>query len=77
MSSLAVRRLIVWAVSFALAFVVSYLLIVVGFPIINRNAVGMTLEEYGTIYFLVTMVPIALVFVIWLDKFMGTKILPD
>jgi len=77
MSSLAVRRLIVWVVSFALAFVVSYLLIVVGFPIINRNAVGMTLEEYGTIYFLVTMIPIALVFVTWLDKFMGTKILPD
>jgi hypothetical protein len=77
MSSLAVRRLIVWVVSFALGFVVSYLLIVVGFPIINRNAVGMTLEEYGTIYFLVTMVPIALVFVTWLDKFMGTKILPD
>jgi hypothetical protein len=77
MSSLAVRRLIVWVISFALGFVVSYLLIVVGFPIINRNAVGMTLEEYGTIYFLVTMVPIALVFVTWLDKFMGTKILPD
>jgi len=77
MSSLAVRRLIVWAVSFALGFVVSYLLIVVGFPLINSNAVGMTLEEYGTIYFLVTMVPIALVFVTWLDKFMGTKILPD
>lgn len=77
MSSLAVRRLIVWVVSFALGFVVSYLLIVVGFPIINSNAVGMTLEEYGTIYFLVTMVPIALVFVTWLDKFMGTRILPD
>jgi hypothetical protein len=77
MSSLAVRRLIVWAVSFILAFVISYLLIVVGFPLINSNAVGMTLEKYGTIYFLVTMVPIALVFVTWLDKFMGTKILPD
>jgi hypothetical protein len=77
MSSLAVRRLIVWAVSFALGFVVSYLLIVVGFPIINHNAAGITLQEYGTIYFLVTMVPIALIFVTWLDKFMGTKILPD
>jgi hypothetical protein len=77
MSSLAIRRLIVWVISFVLAFVVSYLLVVVGFPLINRNAIGITLAEYGTMYFLVTMVPIALVFVTWLDKFMGTKILPD
>jgi accessory gene regulator protein AgrB len=77
MSSLFVRRLIVWVVSFVLGFVISWLLIVVGFPLINSNAAGITLQDYGTIYFLVTMVPIALVFVTWLDKFMGTKILPD
>jgi hypothetical protein len=77
MSSLAVRRLIVWGVSLVLGFVVSWLIIVVGFPILKPVAAGMTIERYGTIYFLVTMIPIALVFVTWLDKFMGTKILPD
>ncbi len=77
MSSLAVRRLIVWGVSLVLGFVISWLIIVVGFPILKPVAAGMTIEKYGTIYFLVTMIPIALVFVTWLDKFMGTKILPD
>ncbi len=77
MSSLFVRRLVVWGVSFILGFVITYLLIVVGFPIINHTAAGITIQEFGTIYFLVTMVPIALILVTWLDKFMGTKILPD
>jgi hypothetical protein len=77
MSSLAVRRLIVWGVSFALGFVISWAIVVIGFPILKPVAAGMTIADYGTIYFLVTMVPISLVFVIWLDKFMGTKILPD
>jgi hypothetical protein len=77
MSSLAVRRLIVWGVSFAFGFVISWAIVVVGFPILKPVAAGMTIADYGTIYFLVTMVPISLVFVIWLDKFMGTKILPD
>jgi hypothetical protein len=77
MSSLTVRRLIVWLVSLALGFVVSWLLVVVGFPIIKPESAGITLERYGTGYFLVTMVPIALIFVTWLDRFMGTKILPD
>jgi membrane-anchored protein YejM (alkaline phosphatase superfamily) len=77
MSPLLVRRLIVWGVSFALGFLVAYLLVVVGLPLININARGMTIDRYGIIYFLVTMVPLALVFVVWLDKFMGTKILPD
>jgi hypothetical protein len=77
MSPLFIRRLIVWGVSFVLGFAVAYILVVVGLPAININARGMTIERYGTIYFLVTMVPLALVFVVWLDKFMGTKILPD
>lgn len=76
MSSLTVRRLIVWVVSFVLGFVVS-LLIITAFPIILPSAQSVSIQEYGTMYFLVTMVPIALVFVIWLDAVMGTKILPD
>ncbi|MBL8116206.1 MAG: hypothetical protein J0L63_00155 [Anaerolineae bacterium] len=77
MSSLNVKRLIVWLVSFALGFVVTYLIVVVGFPILKPEAAGMTLEEYGFGYFIVTYVPIGLIFVTWIDAFMDTKILPD
>jgi hypothetical protein len=77
MSSLAIRRLIVWAVSAALGFVVTYAIVVIGFPILNANEVGMTLERYGFGYFIVTYLPIVLIFVTWLDHFMDTKILPD
>jgi hypothetical protein len=77
MSSLTVRRLIVWVVSMILGFVVSWLIITVGFPIVKPEATGITIEKYGTIYFLVTAVPIGLIFVTWLDMLMDTRILPD
>jgi hypothetical protein len=77
MSSLTVRRLIVWVVSMILGFVVSWLIITVGFPIVKPEATGVTIEKYGTIYFLVTAVPIGLIFVTWLDLLMDTRILPD
>ncbi len=77
MGSLTVRRLIVWAVSTVLGFIVSWLIITIGFPIILPSAHGVTIEQYGIMYFLVTMIPLVLVFVIWLDALLGTKILPD
>jgi hypothetical protein len=77
MSSLTVRRLAVWAVSLVLGFVISWLIITVGFPILLPSARSITIQDYGYIYFLVTMIPISLVFVIWLDALMNTKILPD
>jgi hypothetical protein len=77
MSSLNLRRLVVWGLSLVLGFVVTYLLIVVGFPILKPESAGITLEKYGFGYFIVTFVPIVLIFVTWLDAFMGTNILPD
>jgi hypothetical protein len=77
MSSLIVRRLIVWAVSTILGFIVTYLIVVGLFPILKAEAIGMTLEKYGFGYFIVTYIPIVLIFVTWLDAFMGTNILPD
>jgi len=77
MSSLTIRRLIVWVVSLVLGFVVAALIIVVGFPIIKPEAAGLTLKTYGTIYYLSTAGPIALIFVVWLDYFMDTHILND
>ncbi len=77
MSSLNLRRLVVWVLSFVIGFIVTYLLIVVGFPILKPESAGITLEKYGFGYFIVTFIPIVLIFVTWLDAFMGTNILPD
>lgn len=92
MSSLTVRRIIVWVVSMVLGFIVGYGIITVVFdllpllhiiPLIGwlfegiKSPQGISLEEYGIQYFLFTSIPIGLVFVIWLDAFMDTRILPD
>jgi hypothetical protein len=77
MSSLTIRRLIVWGVSMVLGFAVGWLIVTVGFPIIKPESAGITVEDFGTMYFLVMSVPIGLIFVTWLDLFFGTKILPE
>ncbi len=39
--------------------------------------VGTTPAEYGPIYFTFTSLALAIALGIWLDKFMGTEILPE
>lgn len=82
MSSLTLKRLVVWVVSMGLGFLTGYLIITAGFdllPVISsiQTPQGVTIEEYGIIYFLVTAVPIGIVYLIWLDRFLDTRILPD
>ncbi|RMG80080.1 MAG: hypothetical protein D6712_18670 [Chloroflexi bacterium] len=82
MSSLTLRRLFVWVISFVLGFGTAYLIITVGFDLLPlftsvQKPAGVTIAEYGIIYFLVTAVPLGFVYVTWLDYFMDTKILPD
>lgn len=82
MSSLTIRRIIVWVVSMILGLIVGYGTITIGFDMLPlfsavQTPQGVSIEEYGMIYFLFTAVPIGLVFVIWLDAFMDTRILPD
>jgi len=82
MSSLTIRRIVVWVISMGLGFLVSYGIITVGFDLLPlftsiQSPQGVSVAEYGTLYFLFTAVPIGLVFVIWLDAFMDTRILPD
>ncbi|MFL7840039.1 MAG: hypothetical protein ACK2U0_08075 [Candidatus Promineifilaceae bacterium] len=40
-------------------------------------AIGTTPQIYGPIYFTFTVLALAVALGIWLDKFMGTKILPE
>ncbi len=87
MSSLTVRRIVVWVVSGVLGFLTALLIITVGFsilpflslpPIITPvQSVPVTIGEYGIIYFATTALPLVLLYMVWLDYFMGTRILPD
>ncbi len=82
MSSLTIRRLIVWVVSMILGLIVGYGIITVGFDMLPlftavQTPQGVSIDEYGMLYYLFTAIPIGLVFVIWLDAFMDTRILPD
>lgn len=79
MSSLTVRRAIVWVVSMVLGVVVGLLILTFVLPLLSPdpNATAISIEEYGIIYFLTTAIPIGLIFMTWLDYFMDTKIWPD
>lgn len=82
MSNLGIRRLIVVVISQVLGGIVTFLTITVGFdalPLISsiETPQGVSIEVYGYMYFAVTSIPIGIVFMIWLDKFLDTRILPD
>lgn len=82
MSALTIRRIVVWVVSLALGFLAGLLIITVGFdllPLVSSIETGqaVTIQEYGFTYFLFTSVPLGFIFLIWIDAFMDTRILPD
>ncbi|MBC7869913.1 MAG: hypothetical protein H7Y09_03675 [Chitinophagaceae bacterium] len=79
MSSLFIRRAIAWGVGMALGFVITLLLITFFLPAVSPdpNATAVSIGQYGRVYFLVTMVPIGLIFMTWLDYFLDAKIWPD
>ena len=82
MYSLTIRRIIVWVVSMVLGLIAGYGIITVGFDMLPlfsavQTPQGVSIDEYGMLYYLFTSVPIGLVFVVWLDAFMDTRILPD
>lgn len=79
MSSLLLRRIVVWAVSMGLGTLIGLLIISFVLPGLSpdKNAKAISVAEYGIIYFLVTVVPIGLIFVTWLDYFLDTRIWPD
>ncbi len=79
MSSLAFRRIIVWVISMALGFAVSWLIITFFLPAVSPDptAQAVSINEYGRLYFLVTWIPLGLVFMTWLDFLLDTKIWPD
>jgi len=79
MSSLLLRRVMVWTISMVLGALIGWLIITFVLPGLSpdKNAKAISIAEYGIIYFLVTVVPLGLIFVTWLDYFLDTRIWPD
>jgi hypothetical protein len=78
MSSLTLRRLVVWAVSMVLGFGVAAAFVTLVLPWMGpNNGNPITIEKYGLQYFFWTGFPIGLIFLIWLDYLLDTRILPD
>ena len=76
--AMLIKRLTVWVVSMAIGFALTAAFVTLILPWMGpNNGNPISLQKFGYIYFLVVAVPIGLIFVVWLDKFMGTRILPD
>lgn len=72
MPKLTPRQIIgygVWFISFFIGFVITALLVFV--------ALDTDLDRFGMSLFVLSTISLAMVFVIWLDYLLGTKILPD
>ena len=63
------KRLLLVAISLTVGAAVTYALVVF--------VLGTTVVEYGAFYFFMTAFFLALALGIWLDKFMGTDLLPE
>ena len=61
------KRLILAAISFGVVF---------GLTVLITILIGTTPAEYGAVYMFFTTLTIGLAIAIWLDKFMGTNLLP-
>jgi hypothetical protein len=78
MSSLALKRLAVVVVSLALGFLLTAAFILLVLPWMGpQNGFPISIQKYGTQYFIWTALPIAGIFFVWLDYFLDTRILPD
>lgn len=79
MSSLTIRRIIVWAVSIALGVLISWLILTFGLPAVSPSptASAVSISKFGGQYFFWTAFPFTMIFVTILDGFMDTRIWPD
>jgi len=61
-----------------LGFLLTALFVMVVLPWLGPNAGNpISIQKFGILYFLTAAIPIGLIFVVWLDYFLDTRILPD
>ena len=65
---MAVKRILVGVISLIVGLLLTFL---------STRLLGTTPAEYGTIYFLMTTIAFGCAVGIWLDRFIGTDILPE
>ncbi len=71
-------RLVVWAVSMVLGFAVAAFIVMVLLPSVPvQGGHAISIAQYGVQYFFWTGFPIGLIFLVWLDGLLDTRILPD
>lgn len=72
---LTLRRILLFFLS--VAFGIAGLFGIIGSINFLWPEAYVTLERYGTIYSIVTAVPLMFFAAVWLDYFMGTELLPE
>lgn len=76
-SSLTVRRVIVWAVGMGLGFGIMALFVTLVLPWMGpQDGNAISIQKFGYQYFFWAGLPLGLMFVVWLDYFLKTEILP-
>jgi hypothetical protein len=69
MNSLNVRRAVIWTVSMAIGFFLTFLLVI--------GPLETDISTYSIKYFVLTAISLGCFFLIWGDYLLGTQILPD
>lgn len=73
--TLTARRLLVWAISFALGGAVSALIMI--FLLRVELSVAVPISNYQVPLLPLVTIPMGLLFMIWIDYFMGTRIVAE
>lgn len=68
-TTLFIKRLLIWGISFALGTVITLGIIF--------GPMETDIETYSIRYMVLTIISIAMIFVVWGDLLLGTKILKD
>ena len=78
MSSLLVRRILVFVVGFVVGGILTAAFVTLVLPWMGPNAgFPISIQQYGYQYFFWTAFPLSIAIIIWLDYFLDTRILPD
>lgn len=73
-----IKRLALMAISMTIGYLITWFIVTIDVNILGFNLViaGTTMEQYGPSYSFFTAFTIAGAIGVWLDKFMGTELLP-
>jgi len=68
-TTLMLKRALVWGIGMATGLILSLVTVYM--------VLGTDIDTYSMKYFILTVIPIGMIFVIWGDLLLGAKILPE